>query len=124
MTANTAHPDFWDNLTRLVRESRVVIDRPRHSRHPRLPKLVYPLDYGYLEGTRSGDGEGIDVWLGSGDRTVVTGVACTVDLYKRDAELKVLLGCSEAERQTIFHFLNDPDSLNCLVLARPGQEAT
>lgn len=35
--------------------------------------------------------------------------------------LGILAGIGEAERQTIFHFLNDPDSLNCLVLVRPGQ---
>ena len=27
--------------------------------------VVYPLDYGYLQGTSSSDGEGIDVWRGS-----------------------------------------------------------
>jgi inorganic pyrophosphatase len=65
---------------------------------------VYPLDYGYLEGTMSGDGQGIDVWLGaSGDRGV-TGVLSTIDLPKRDIEVKVLLGCSPAEIDAIQAF--------------------
>jgi inorganic pyrophosphatase len=84
------NPAFWKVLDELLYSSQVVIDRPRHSAHPRRPELIYPYDYGYLEGTTAGDGQGIDVWLGSGDHTQITGVVCTVDLYKRDAELTVL----------------------------------
>lgn len=57
--------DFWTALDALVAQSRVVIDRPRGSAHPRYPHVVYPLDYGYLDGTSSMDGAGIDVWRGS-----------------------------------------------------------
>ena len=34
-------------------------------------------------------------------------IICTVDLLKRDSEIKVLLGCSEAEKDTIMRFCND-----------------
>lgn len=92
---------FWLNLDELVAACKVVIDRPRGTPHPRYPSLIYPLDYGYLAGTRSGDGEGIDVWVGSLPGRRVTAVVCTVDVQQRDAELKLLLGCTPQEAQTI-----------------------
>lgn len=99
--------EFWDYLDRLVDECPLVIDRPKGSRHPRYPELIYPLDYGYLEGSTTVDGGGLDVWVGSFPDRSLTALALTVDLHKRDAELKLLLGCSEDELQIILAFLND-----------------
>ena len=90
---------FWDEADRLVAESSVVIDRPAGSSHPRFPDVVYPLDYGYLAGTTGGDGGGIDCWLGSLSERIVTAVILTIDISKRDAEVKLLIGCTEAEMQ-------------------------
>ena len=98
---------FWDYLQRLVDESRLVIDRPKGTRHPRHPVIVYPLDYGYLDGTSASDGGGIDVWVGSQPERRLTGIVSTVDLKKRDAEIKVLLGCTEEDIQTILDFHNN-----------------
>ena len=88
---------FWALADRLVATSRIVIDRPRGSAHPRVPEIIYPLDYGYLEGTSGGDGDGIDVWRGSLPDARVTGAIMTVDLRRRDAEVKLLVGCTPAE---------------------------
>ena len=88
---------FWRRLDELVASSDLTIDRPKGSAHPRHPSLSYPLDYGYLEGSRSADGEGIDVWIGSLPEKTVSAVVCTVDLEKRDAEYKILLGCTSQE---------------------------
>ncbi len=41
----------------------VTVDRPVGSRHPRHPDLVYPINYGFLPGTVSGDGMAIDVYV-------------------------------------------------------------
>lgn len=113
------NPAFWTLLGELVVSSRVVIDRPRGSAHPRFPENIYLLDYGFLEGTTAGDGQGIDVWLGSGDHTWITGIVCTVDLDKRGAELKLLLGSTPAEAQVIMNFLNAYASSQCLLVPRP-----
>jgi inorganic pyrophosphatase len=99
--------NFWTHLDSLVTQNKIVIDRPKGSRHPRYPDLVYPLDYGYLEGTTASDGGGIDVWLGSQSDRSLTGIVSTVDLKKRDTEIKILLGCTEEEIQTILNFHND-----------------
>lgn len=98
---------FWSTLDALVAASEVVIDRPRGSAHPRYPAIVYPLDYGYLRGTTAGDGGGIDVWMGSVATRGVTGVIVTVDLAKRDSEIKILLGCTPVEMQTILAWHNN-----------------
>ncbi|MHC5721972.1 MAG: inorganic diphosphatase, partial [Nostoc sp.] len=57
--------DFWFKLDQLVAASNLKIDRPKGTSHLRYSSFVYPLDYGYLENTRSGDGDDIDVWIGS-----------------------------------------------------------
>ena len=88
--------DFWLGLDQLITDNKLCVDRPKGSPHPNYPSLVYPLDYGYLENTRSADGDGLDVWIGSLN-TKVTGIICTLDLQKRDAEIKLLLGCTSHE---------------------------
>lgn len=113
-----AEHSFWDCLDELVIEARLVIDRPKGSRHPRYPEVVYPLDYGYLEGTASMDGGGIDVWRGTATEQTVVGVICTIDTFKRDSEVKVLLGCTAAEIERVLAFLND-GWMRGLLLRRP-----
>ena len=103
--------EFWERLEELASTSEVAIDRPQGSAHPRFPEFVYPLDYGYLRGTQAGDGEGIDVWRGSTHPAEVTGIVCTVDPYKRNAELKILLGCTTSEVDRIREFYrNQPQA--------------
>ncbi len=96
---------FWQTLDRLVTSSQVVIDRAKGSVHPRYKDILYPLDYGFLEETTASDSGGIDVFVGSLE-TKVTGAVMTVDLGKRDAEMKVLIGCSGDEMRVVHGFLN------------------
>ena len=109
--------DFWSRLASFVAGAPVVVDRPKGSAHPRIPGLIYPLDYGYLTNLRSGDGGGVDVWVGSLKRRVITGVICTVDLGKRDAEVKILLGCTRPEQRRILALHNHGNQR--AVLVRP-----
>lgn len=39
------------------------IDRPKNSVHPKYKEMIYPINYGYIENTVSGDGEEIDVYV-------------------------------------------------------------
>lgn len=98
--------DFWHKLDMLVESAALVIDRPKGCRHPRFPDLVYPLDYGYLQGTSAVDGEGVDVWRGSDPAGALEAIVCTVDLDGRDAEIKLLIGCTEQERRAVVEFHN------------------
>jgi inorganic pyrophosphatase len=95
----------------------LIIDRPVNSQHPHYPEIVYPLDYGYLEGTRTVDGDRVDVWLGASGTHDLSAVIMTVDLCKRDAEIKILLGCTESEIQRILDF-HDTKSMRALLVRR------
>ena len=88
---------FWELADQLVAGHRILIDRPAGSNHPRYPDLVYPVDYGYLEGTGAVDSDGVDCWLGSLDTNTVTGAVITVDTFKADSEVKWLIGCTRDE---------------------------
>jgi inorganic pyrophosphatase len=107
---------FWQRLDALVRAARLVIDRPKGSAHPRYADFIYPYDYGYLEGTTAADGGGIDAWTGSLPDRAVTGIIVTVDTLKRDAEIKILLGCTPAEAQEILARHNSFSQAGFLIL--------
>jgi inorganic pyrophosphatase len=95
---------FWQVMKHLLATHRIVTDRPKGLPHPRYPETIYPLDYGYLENTSASDGGGIDVWIGSQDREILTGILCTFDTLKQDAEIKLLLGCDENDLHGIRNF--------------------
>jgi inorganic pyrophosphatase len=95
---------FWSDLEELVAAHDLVIDRRRGSPHPNHPEMIYPLDYGYIEGTTAGDGAGIDVWLGSLAQSSLTGILLTLDHVKKDAEIKILLGCTTEDVASIVDF--------------------
>jgi inorganic pyrophosphatase len=111
---------FWRALESLLADTAIVIDRPKGSRHPDWPKIIYPLDYGYLEDTRAMDGAGIDVWRGSKAEADIVGILCTVDLAKRDSEIKILIGCTEEEIRTVHAFHNADDTMKG-ILVRHGR---
>lgn len=102
---------FWQEMNQLVRTNSIIIDRPKGSLHPRYSKVIYPLDYGYLENTTASDGGGIDVWIGSIRTTehsesneLLTGILCTFDTLKRDAEIKLLIRCTKEDVEVIRSF--------------------
>jgi len=51
-----------DSLCLLNQAVTVSIDRPLGSRHPKF-EWTYPVNYGYVPGTLSGDGEELDVYV-------------------------------------------------------------
>ena len=109
----TLENSFWHEMADLAANNSIIIDRPKGSPHPRYPEVIYPLDYGYLEGTTSADGDGTDVWLGSLntiDKTL-TGILCTFDTLKHDAEIKLLIGCTGEDLETIQDFHKEMHTL-------------
>jgi len=66
--------------------------------------MIYPFDYGYLENTSASDGDGIDVWIGASKQRALTGILCTFDKIKRDAEIKLMIGCTKEDIQIIRTF--------------------
>ena len=119
-----AGSEFWLALDQLVATSNSIVDRPKGSPHPRHPSFRYPMDYGYLQGTRSPDGDGIDAWIGSLTDASVTGIIVTVDLDKRDAEFKLLLGCTAEEAQIALAVHNRGSQAGVLIERRATGETT
>ncbi|WP_068158610.1 inorganic pyrophosphatase [Rhodococcus phenolicus] len=112
------HSSFFDALDALAGSAVVRIDRPKGTAHPRFPGVIYPLDYGYLDGTVAADGAGVDVFRGSGPAAVISAVVLTVDAGKRDVEVKVLLGCTPAEIAAVAAFLSERLGLGTTVVHR------
>lgn len=71
----------------------VVVDRPLGSRHPDGHALWYPVNYGYVPGTMSGDGEPVDAYvLGVYEPVETTrGIVVGVILRKDDVEDKLVV---------------------------------
>ncbi len=109
--------DFWNALDDLVDNSEIVIDRPRGTAHPKYPDFIYRVDYGYLKGTSSMDGSGIDVWVGSGEKKV-DAIMCIVDLKKRDSEIKILIGCTEEEKTIVYETHNKTQYMKGILIRR------
>lgn len=114
--------NFWDKLDELVASSTLIIERPKGTPHLRYPSFIYPFDYGYLQDTQAGDGANIDVWIGSLSRKNVTAVICSIDLAKRDTEIKILLGCTSHDAQEILN-IHNIGSQSAILLVRPGSIA-
>lgn len=111
--------EFWNSLEQLVRESTIVVHRPKGSPHPKFPDWVCPVDYGYLQRTSSQEREGIGLWVGSNPRMLVDGVLCTVDLANRDSEINILLGCTQEETEAIHRFHNQSPCMTGILIPRP-----
>lgn len=110
--------DFWNFLDELVAKSKIVIDRPKGTAHPKFPDLIYKVDYGYLENTSSMDGSGIDVWVGTNADKKIDAIVCTVDLLKKDSEVKILIGCTENEKSIIYEIHNNNPYMRGILIRR------
>jgi len=55
--------DLMHTLSQLGRTVTVTADRPAGSTHPDHPDMVYPVNYGYVSGISSGDGEWMDAYI-------------------------------------------------------------
>ena len=74
------------------------------SRGPEHPDLVYPVNYGYLPGVTSGDGEDLDVYLLGVDAPVQAYTARVIGMVHRrnDTEDKLIAaprGCTLDKRE-------------------------
>ena len=112
----TLDTSFWQEMTQLIKTNRIIIDRPKGKPHPRYPDMIYPFDYGYLENTSAGDGDGIDVLIGTLKDKSLTGILCTFDTFKRDAEIKLLIECTQEDIQVIRDF---NDQMRTLYIPNP-----
>lgn len=125
MTPRILNSDFWRAFDSLLAQSRLVIDRPKGSRHPKHSDMIYPLDYGYLENTSSMDGDGIDVWRGSLKDGELKAIMVIVDLWKHDSEIKLLVGVTDEEARAVYDFHNNNgDAMQGILIPREESRVT
>jgi inorganic pyrophosphatase len=109
---------FWEYLEKLVTTSEILIDRKKGTRHPTYTNMVYEVDYGYLANTKSMDGDGIDIYIGSKKDTGIDAIICTIDLLKMDSEIKILMACTEEEKAKIYNSLNDSEYMKAIMVQK------
>lgn len=114
---NRYNNEFWSALDELVSSSEIIIDRPKGTAHPKYPDFIYRVDYGYLKDTASMDGSGIDVWVGTGEKRI-DAIMCIVDLMKKDSEIKILIGCTEEEKNIIYETHNETKYMKGVIIRR------
>ena len=115
---NYLNTEFWVALDELVENSEIIIDQPKGTAHPKFPDFIYKVDYGYLKNTSSMDGDGIDVWVGSDPRRQLDAIMCIVDLTKRDSEIKILIGCTEEEKEIVYDTHNETEFMQGVLIRR------
>ena len=60
-----------------------TIDRPIGSRHPRHPDMVYPVNYGYVDGVFADDGENQDAYVLGADEPIESFEGKVIAVYHR-----------------------------------------
>lgn len=113
----------WQRWERLISQAGITLDRPRGAHHPSFPEIVYPIDYGYINGTDSGDGDQVDVFVGSA-RNGLVALLLTTDFRKGDREFKLLYNCRPDEIYLVNGFINFDRTLmeGLLILRHPMAE--
>lgn len=110
--------NFWNIIDEMIKTHEIVIDRPKGTPHPKHPNWIYEANYGYLKGTSSADGDGIDVWVGSNEDKSINGIICIVDSAQCDSEIKILIGCTKEEIENIYARHNKYDSMKGILIRK------
>lgn len=48
-------------------------------------------------------------------------VICTIDLLKKDSEIKILIGCTDEEKDVIMRFHNDSEYMKGVMIRRESE---
>ena len=64
-TVQVDEPDYSNIIGKTVKGT---VDRPLGTSHPRYPEMIYPINYGYVDGVFAGDGAEQDVYVFGADK--------------------------------------------------------
>ena len=67
---------------------RVIVDRPLGSVHPQHKDMIYPVNYGYVEGVMAGHGEEQDVYILGVDKPVKEFVGKVIAIIRRKDDVE------------------------------------
>ena len=90
-------PDYSDIIGRTVSGR---IDRPLGSAHPRIPDMIYTVNYGYVDGVFAGDGAEQDIYLLGEDKPAETFTGKVIAVWHRynDIEDKWIVSADGKDR--------------------------
>lgn len=110
----------WAGWEALIAQNGYTLDRPTGTPHPDYPRIIYPIDYGYINGTVATDHQEVDLFAGRAD-TGLVGTLLTTDHRKGDREFKLLYNCAPPEIYMVYGFINFDRTLleGTLVLRYP-----
>ncbi len=129
--------EMWDGF---IAMNGITIERPSGSAHPRYPDIIYPIDYGFVNGTLANDGEEVDIFVGTARssgadtdvasgglavRDIASGLVAAVfthDPRKGDREVKFLYACTPREIYLVNGFVNFAPMTGRLLMRRPMRE--
>ena len=60
-----------------------TVDRPMGSNHPNYPEMIYPINYGYVDGVIGGDGKEQDTYILGVDKALKVFEGRVVAIYYR-----------------------------------------
>lgn len=109
---------FWQKLDTLFLSSGFSIARKKGDVHPNFANLIYPVDYGHVNDTKSISGEGVSLYAGSLDRNKITAIVVAADILAKELDVKVMVGCSEEEVEEVLRFLNQTDYQKTILIRR------
>lgn len=112
---------FWQKVNTLYLSCGFTIVRKKGDHHPQFANLIYPVDYGYINETKSTNGEGLSLYAGTGDRNKISALVIAVDILSREMDVKVLVGCNSEEEESILRYLNQTDYQKT-ILVHKGEE--
>jgi inorganic pyrophosphatase len=108
----------WEQWEALIRLKGITIERAAGTTHPKYADIVYPIDYGFVNGTDSADGEEMDLFKGTADNGLIAAIF-TEDRRKGDLEAKLIFDCTPQEIYLINGFINfAPDLMRGRLLMR------
>ena len=86
--------DYSDIIGKIVKGT---IDRPLGSSHPRHKEMIYPINYGYVDGVFAGDGAEQDVYVFGTDKPLQTFEGKIIGVYHRlnDVEDKWIIALDD-----------------------------
>jgi len=96
------NPSFW-----LGKKVKVKIDRPLGSKHPDYD-LIYPVNYGYIQGIIAGDGEEIDAYVLGPEKAISEFEGLVIAIVKRkdDNENKLVVANHRYSKEEIKKLIN------------------
>ncbi len=112
---------FWQKIDTLLFSSPLEIFHKKGESHPEYAHFIFPVDVGMLQETSSQKSDGIFAFKGTKESSGCNAVVVSVDILKKELEVKLLIDCTEEEEEEILKFLNQADLQKAILLQRGSE---